>query len=69
MLTAISAKAGDTEVAISVVTLIELAHGAARADTPQRKVGHPEMRIEWRVAMPKGDSIHDARVRRTAERI
>jgi tRNA(fMet)-specific endonuclease VapC len=33
MLATISGKAGNTEVAISVVTLIELAHGAARADT------------------------------------
>jgi tRNA(fMet)-specific endonuclease VapC len=32
MLAAISSHAGNTEVAISVVTLIELAHGAARAD-------------------------------------
>lgn len=30
MLTAISGIAGDTEIAISVVTLVELAHGAAR---------------------------------------
>ena len=37
MLTAISSTAGETEIAISVVTLIELAHGAARADTPQRR--------------------------------
>ena len=28
---------GDAEVAISVITLIELAHGAARANTPERK--------------------------------
>ncbi len=28
---------GDTEIAISVVTLIELAHGAARAGTADRK--------------------------------
>jgi len=33
MLTAISGTAGNTDIAISVVTLIELAHGAARADT------------------------------------
>jgi predicted nucleic acid-binding protein len=37
MLAAISGKAGNTDIAISVVTLIELAHGAARADTSQRK--------------------------------
>ncbi len=37
MLAAISGAAEDAEIAISVVTLIELAHGAARADTPQRK--------------------------------
>ena len=37
MFAAISSLPGNTEIAISVVTLIELAHGAARADTPQRK--------------------------------
>ena len=37
MLAAISSKAGNADIAISVVTLIELAHGAARADTSQRK--------------------------------
>lgn len=37
MLAAVSGKAGNTDIAISVVTLIELAHGATRADTPQRK--------------------------------
>ena len=36
-LTAISGKAGNADIAISVVTLIEMAHGAARADTSQRK--------------------------------
>ena len=36
-LAAISGKAENTDVAISVVTLIELTHGAARADTVQRK--------------------------------
>ena len=35
MLAAISGPAGNAEIAISVVTLIELAHGAARADAPQ----------------------------------
>jgi predicted nucleic acid-binding protein len=37
MLAAISGKAGNTDIAVSVVTLIELAHGAARADTSLRK--------------------------------
>lgn len=37
LLAALARDIGDTEVAISVVTLIELAHGAARADSPDRK--------------------------------
>jgi predicted nucleic acid-binding protein len=37
MLAAIARKTADTEIALSVVTLIELAHGAARADTAERK--------------------------------
>ena len=38
VLTAIRENIGETEVGISVVTLIELAHGEARADTPQRRL-------------------------------
>jgi predicted nucleic acid-binding protein len=37
MLAAIARTAGIIDIAISVVTLIELAHGAARADTAARK--------------------------------
>jgi tRNA(fMet)-specific endonuclease VapC len=37
MLATIARTTADTEIALSVVTLIELAHGAARADTAQRK--------------------------------
>jgi hypothetical protein len=37
MLAAIARTAGNIDIAISVVTLIELAHGAARTDTAARK--------------------------------
>jgi predicted nucleic acid-binding protein len=37
MLAAVSGKVGNTDIAVSVVTLIELADGAARADTLQRR--------------------------------
>ena len=33
----IAARAAGEDIAMSVVTLLELAHGAARANTPQRK--------------------------------
>ena len=36
MLAAISSAIGGDEIGMSVVTLIELAHGAARADTLER---------------------------------
>ena len=36
-LSEITARAAGEDAALSVVTLIELAHGAARADTPLRK--------------------------------
>jgi predicted nucleic acid-binding protein len=52
ILAAISGKAGNTEIAISVVTLIELAHGAARADTPQRKVKRQQFIQELLMALP-----------------
>ena len=37
VLTGIAEEIGETEVGISVITLIELAHGAVSADTPQRR--------------------------------
>lgn len=52
MLTAISGAAGDREIAISVVTLIELAHGAARADTPQRRAKRQQFIQELLTALP-----------------
>ena len=52
MLAAISGKAGNTEIAISVVTLIELAHGAARADTPHRKAKRQQFIQELLRALP-----------------
>ena len=52
MLAAISDLAGNTDIAISVVTLIELAHGAARADTPQRKAARHQFIEELLTALP-----------------
>jgi predicted nucleic acid-binding protein len=52
MLAAISGPAGNTEIAISVVTLIELAHGAARADTLQRKAARHQFIQELLTALP-----------------
>lgn len=52
MLAAISGKAGNPDVAISVVTLIELAHGAARADTLKRREQRQQFIQELLVALP-----------------
>lgn len=52
MLAAISAKTGDTEIAVSVVTLIELAHGVARANTPERKAQRRQFLQELQIALP-----------------
>jgi predicted nucleic acid-binding protein len=52
MLAAIAHAAGNTDVAISVVTLIELAHGAARADTAQRKAMRQQFIQELLTALP-----------------
>src|ERR1035438_7861640 len=51
-LAAISGKAGNTDIAISVVTLIELAHGAARAATSQRKEKRQQFIHELLTALP-----------------
>ena len=52
MLADIAGKTGNTEVAISVVTLIELAHGAARADSPQRRAERQQFIQELILALP-----------------
>jgi predicted nucleic acid-binding protein len=52
MLAAIGRTAGNTDIAISVVTLIELAHGAARADTAQRKEKRHQFIHELLTALP-----------------
>ena len=38
LLEAMALQTGDDGIAISVVTLLELAHGIARADTPERRI-------------------------------
>jgi predicted nucleic acid-binding protein len=52
MLAAIARDVGETEVAISVVTLIELAHGAARAGTPERRAKRQQFTQELMTAFP-----------------
>lgn len=52
MLAAIARTVGETEVALSVVTLIELAHGAARADTAERKAKREQFIQELLTALP-----------------
>jgi predicted nucleic acid-binding protein len=52
ILEAISSKVGNPEIGISVVTLVELAHGAARADSPQRKAKRQQFIQELLAALP-----------------
>lgn len=52
MLAAVSSQLGDTEVALSVLTLLELAHGAARADTLERKKMREQFIEELLTALP-----------------
>jgi predicted nucleic acid-binding protein len=52
MLATIARTAGETEIALSVVTLIELAHGAARADTADRKAKREQFIQELVIAVP-----------------
>jgi len=51
MLSDVSAKVGETDVA-SVITLIELSHGAARANTPERKAQREQFIRELLMALP-----------------
>lgn len=48
----IAVRAAGEDVAVSVVTLIELAHGVARANTPQRKATRRQFLNELMTALP-----------------
>ena len=48
----IALRAAGEDVAVSVVTLIELAHGVARANTPQRKAARRQFLNELMTALP-----------------
>ena len=48
----IAARAPGEEVAISVVTLIELAHGVARANTPERRSTRQQFLNELTASLP-----------------
>ena len=52
ILTDIAREIGETEVGISVVTLIELAHGAARANTPERRAMREKFIQELIIVLP-----------------
>lgn len=52
VLTAMLKDLGEVEVGVSVITLIELAHGAARADTPDRRSRRETFIQELLTAMP-----------------
>ena len=48
----IAERVSGDDVALSVVTLIELAHGAARADTPERRATRQQFVNELTTALP-----------------
>ena len=48
----IASRASGEDVAISVITLVEMAHGAARADTAQRKAMRRQFLQELASALP-----------------
>lgn len=52
VLAAISRQTGNAEIAVSVITLIELAHGAARADTAERRAKRQQFIQELLTALP-----------------
>ena len=52
VLSEIAGRAAGEAVAISVVTLVEMAHGAARADTEERKTMRRQFLLELTTALP-----------------
>jgi len=51
-LSEIAQRAAGEDVALSVVTLMELAHGVARSDTPERKAARRQFLQELTTAVP-----------------
>jgi predicted nucleic acid-binding protein len=51
-LLSLSSGLGNTEIALSVITLLVLAHGAARADTPERKLKREQLIEERLTSLP-----------------
>jgi predicted nucleic acid-binding protein len=52
MLEAIGLQANDPEIALSVVTVLELAHGITRADTPKRRGSRQQFLDDLLLGMP-----------------
>ena len=52
VLIAVSSQLGDTEIGLSAITLLELAHGAARANTQERKAKREQFIDELIQAVP-----------------
>ena len=52
MLEAIGAQAADPEIAVSVVTVLELAHGIARANTPAQRAARQKFLDDLLIGMP-----------------
>jgi predicted nucleic acid-binding protein len=52
VLAAVSSQVGDEEAGLSVITLLELAHGAARANAPERRTKREQFIAELALALP-----------------
>ncbi len=52
VLIAVSSQLGNTEIGLSAITLLELAHGAARANTQERKAKREQFIDELIQAVP-----------------
>lgn len=52
MVERVAVLAGDQEIAVSVVTVLELAHGVVRADTPERRANRQRFLDDLLAGMP-----------------
>jgi predicted nucleic acid-binding protein len=48
----LAARFAGEEVAVSVITVLELAHGVARSNTPQRRLNHQKFLDDLLLAVP-----------------
>jgi tRNA(fMet)-specific endonuclease VapC len=65
-LTQISGYTGENHIAVSVITIMEMAHGLVRANTPERKATRQQFLTDVMQAIPVYRSLFQLHLERAA---